>query len=98
MGGRVATNEDSGEVFLRRSVSSFGRRSYAALQELDSPPFLPSSEFRRHSEFSGYRFKFNDWLFSGLSRDGARPSRQKVRPVGRRIERFSGKFARTREK
>jgi hypothetical protein len=90
MGGRVATYEDSGEVFLRGSVSSVRRGSYPALQELDSSPFLP--DFRRHSEFPGYGFEFNDWILSGLSRHGTRPSRQEVRPVGRRIEKPENSF------
>ena len=83
MGGRVATYEDSGEVFLRRGVSSVRGRSYSALQELDSSPFLPSSDFRRDSELSRYGQRFFYRIFSGLFWDGLRPSREEIRPVGR---------------
>jgi len=83
MGGRLATYEDSGEVFLRRSISSVRGRSYSALQELDTSSLLPSSESRRDSKLPRYGFKFNDWIRSGLFRDGSRPARQEVRPVGR---------------
>ena len=51
MGGRLATYEDSGKVFLRRKFSSVRGRSNSALQELDSSPLLPGSESRRDSNF-----------------------------------------------
>lgn len=84
MGGRVATNENPREVFVRGSISGFKRRSYPALQELDTSSFLPSSKSRR-DYFTRYGFKFNDWIRSGLFRDGLRLARQEVRPLGRRI-------------
>jgi hypothetical protein len=78
MGGGLAAYEDSGKVFLWRSVSSVGRRSYSALQELDTPSFLPSSESRRDSKLPRYGFKFNDWIFSGLFRNGFRFTREEI--------------------
>lgn len=83
MGGRLATYEDSGEVFLRGIVSSVRGRSYPALQKLDSSPLLPATDFGRDSKLPRRRNYFNDWIRSGLFRDGARPARQEVRPVGR---------------
>jgi hypothetical protein len=70
MGGRVATYEDSGEVFLRGSVSSVRRGSYPALQELGTSPLLPASRPRRHSKLSGHRNKFVAWIRSRLLRHG----------------------------
>jgi hypothetical protein len=78
MGGRVAAYEDSGEVFLRGSISSRRGRSYSALQELDSSPLLPRTDFRRDSELSGYGQLFNYWILRGLLRDGLRPTREEV--------------------
>ena len=83
MGGRLATYEDSGEVFLRGSISSLRRRSYAALQELDSSPFLPGSDFRRNSKLQRYGQLFNYRVRSRLFGDGLRPSSEEIRPVGR---------------
>jgi hypothetical protein len=78
MGGRLATNEDSGEVFLRRKFSSVRGRSYSALQELDSSPLLPSSESRRNSKLQGYGQRFEYRILSGLFGDGLRPTREEV--------------------
>ena len=78
MGGRVAAYEDSGEVFLRGSISSRGGRSYSALQELDSSPFLPRTNFRRNSQLPRYRQFFNNWILRGLLRDGLRPTCEEV--------------------
>ena len=86
MGGRLATNEDSGEVFLRRNVSSVRGRSYSALQELDSSPLLPGSDFRRDSKLPGRGHFFNDRILGGLLRDWLRPTSEEIRPVGRRLE------------
>jgi len=75
MGGRVAANEDSGEVFLRGSISSFRGRSYSALQELDSSSFLPrscSGTFKRYGQLLNY------WILRGLQRDGLRRSSEKI--------------------
>ena len=83
MGGRLATNEDSGEVFLRRKFSSVRGRSYSALQELDSSPLLPGSESRRNSKLQGYGQLFEYWILRGLFRDGLRPTREEIRSVGR---------------
>ena len=83
MGGRLATYEDSGEVFLRGSISSLGGRSYSALQELDSSPLLPVSDFRRNSKLQRYGKRFQYRIFSGLFWDWVRPSREEIRPVGR---------------
>ena len=78
MGGRVAANEDSGEVFLRGSISSLRGRSYSALQELDSSPLLPGSKFRRDSELQRYGKRFEYRILSGLFGDGFRPAREEV--------------------
>ena len=83
MGGRLATYEDSGEVFLRGSISSLRGRSYSALQELDSSPLLPGSDFRGDSELQRYGQLFNYRIRSGLFGDGLRPSSEEIRPVGR---------------
>jgi hypothetical protein len=78
MGGRLATYEDSGKVFLWRNVSSVRGRSYPALQELDSSPLLPACYVGRDSKLPRYGFKFNDWIRSGLFRDGLRPTREEI--------------------
>ena len=78
MGERLATYEDSGEVFLRRSISSVRGRSYSALQELDSSPFLPSSDFRRNSKLQRYGKRFQYRIFRRLFGDGLRPSREEI--------------------
>jgi len=83
MGGGLATYEDSGKVFLRGSISSVRGRSYAALQELDSSSFLPSSDFGRDSKLQRHGQLFNDWIFRGLFGDRVRPAREEIRPVGR---------------
>jgi hypothetical protein len=85
MGGGLAGYENSGEVFLRGSISSVRRRGYPALQKLDSPPFLPSSYLRRHSEFSRYREQFNDWILCGVFGNRIRHSGETIRPLGRRV-------------
>jgi hypothetical protein len=75
MGGRVATNEDSGEVFLRGSISGFRGRSYSALQELDSSPFLPggcSRTLARYGQLFNYRIR------RGLLRNWTRPTSEEV--------------------
>lgn len=82
----MAAYEDSGEVFLRGFISSVRGRSYPALQELDSPSFLPGSNVGRDSKLQGYGFQFNDWIQRGLFGDGVRPARETVRPLGRRIK------------
>jgi hypothetical protein len=78
MGGRMAAYENSGEVFLRGSISSRGGRSYSALQELDSSSFLPSSKFGRNSKLSRYGQRFKYWILRGLLRDGLRPTCEEV--------------------
>jgi len=78
MGGRVAAYENSGEVFLRGSISSRGGRSYSALQELDSSSFLPGSNFGGNSKLSRYGQLFKYWILRGLLRDGFRPAREEV--------------------
>jgi hypothetical protein len=78
MGGRLATNEDSGEVFLRRKFSSVRGRSNSALQELDSSPLLPGSVFRRDSKLQGYGQRFEYRILSRLFGDGLRPTREEV--------------------
>jgi hypothetical protein len=78
MGGRVAAYEDSGEVFLRGSISSRRGRSYSALQELDSSPLLPRTDFRRDSELSGYGQLFNNRILRRLFGDGLRPTREEI--------------------
>jgi hypothetical protein len=80
MGGRLATYENSGKVFLRGFVSSYGGRSYPALQKLDSSPLLPGAY---SGTYSRYRNVFNDWIQRGLLRNWLRPTRSKDRPVGR---------------
>jgi hypothetical protein len=92
MGGGLAGYEDSGEVFLRRNVSSVRGRSYPALQELDTSSFLPGSVFGRDSKLQRYRKRFVNRIRSGLFRDGLRPARKEVRPVGRRIEKPENRF------
>lgn len=79
----MAAYEDSGKVFLRGFISSVRGRSYPALQELDSPSFLPGSNVGRDSKLQGYGFKFNDWIQRRLFGDGFRPARETVRPLGR---------------
>jgi hypothetical protein len=44
MGGRLATYEDSGKVFLWRGVPSVRGRRYPALQKLDTSSLLPATE------------------------------------------------------
>jgi hypothetical protein len=78
MGGRLATYEDSGKVFLRGIISSVRRRSYAALQELDTSSHLPGSDFRRDSKLQRYGQLFNYWILCGLLRDGLRPTREEI--------------------
>jgi len=78
MGGRVAANENSGKVFLRRSISSVRGRSYPTVQELDSSPHLPTSDSRRNSKLSRYGQFFNYWILRRLLRDGLRPTREEV--------------------
>jgi len=80
MGGRLADNEDSREVFLRRSFSSERGRSHSVLQELDSSSLLPggcSGNSARYGQL------FNDWILRGLLRNGPRPTREEIRPLGR---------------
>jgi hypothetical protein len=78
MGGGLAGYEDSGEVFLRGKFSSVRGRSYATLQELDSSPLLPRTDFRRDSKLPRYGQLFNDWILRGLFRDRLRPAREEV--------------------
>ena len=78
MGGRLATYEDSGEVFLRGSISSLRGRSYSALQELDSSPLLPGSDFRRDSELQRYGQFGNYWILGRLLGDRLRLAREEV--------------------
>ena len=78
MGGRLATYEDPGEVFLRRSISGVRRRSYSALQELDPSSLLPCSNVRRDPKLSRYGQRFFYRILSGLLRDGFRPAREEV--------------------
>ena len=78
MGGGLAGYEDSGEVFLWRKFSSVRGRSYSALQELDSSPFLPSSNARRDSQFQRYGQLFNNRIRRRLFGDGLRPSREEI--------------------
>jgi hypothetical protein len=78
MGGGLAGYENSGKVFLRRKFSSVRGRSYAALQELDSSPFLPGSNSGRNSKLSRYGQRFNYRILSGLFWDGLRPTREEV--------------------
>ena len=78
MGGRLATYEDSGKVFLRRNFSSVRGRSNSALQELDSSPLLPGSDFGRDSKLQRYGQLFNYWIRCGLFGNGLRPAREEV--------------------
>jgi hypothetical protein len=78
MGGGLAGYEDSGEVFLRRKFSSVRGRSYSALQELDSPSFLPCSNARRNSKLQRYGQLFKYRILRRLFRDGLRPSREEI--------------------
>jgi hypothetical protein len=78
MGGRLATYEDSGKVFLRRKFSSVRGRSNSALQELDSSPLLPGSVFRRDSKLQRYGQCFEYRILRGLFGDGLRPTREEV--------------------
>jgi endonuclease/exonuclease/phosphatase family metal-dependent hydrolase len=87
MGKGLVTNEDSREVRLRGSISSVRRRSYPALQELDSSPLLPDSDFRRDSKLPRRRDQFDDRLYGGLYGYGIRRSGQAVRSLGRVAER-----------
>ena len=81
MGEGLVANEDSRKVFLRGVISSVRRRSYATSQELGSPSFLP--DFRRNSEFPRRRNQFDNRIQRRLFRDGIRPARQSLRPLGR---------------
>jgi hypothetical protein len=83
MGGGLAGYEDSGKVFLRRDVSGVRGRGYATLQELDSSPLLPGSDFRRDSKLPRYGQLFNYWILRRLFRNGLRRPRAQDRPVGR---------------
>ncbi len=78
MGGGLASYEDSGEVFLRRKFSSVRGRSYSALQELDSSPFLPGSNARRDSQFQRYGQLFNNRILRRLFGDWLRPTRKEI--------------------
>jgi len=101
MGGRVATNENPGKVFLRGSVPSVRGRLDPALQELDSSPFLPATDSRRNADIPGRGNRFANRIRSGLFRDGPRLTRQEVRPLGRRIKpenRFIGFYKNSRER
>jgi len=80
MGGRLATYENSGKVFLRGFVSSYGGRSYAALQELDSSPLLPRPDSRN---YSGYRNLFDYRLYGRLLGNRIRFTGEEIRPLGR---------------
>lgn len=75
MGGGLAGYEDSGEVFLWRKFSSVRGRSYSALQELDSSPFLPGGCSRTSKR---YRQLFNNRIRRRLFGDGLRPSREEI--------------------
>lgn len=83
MGGRLATYENSGEVFLRGRVSGFRGRGYSALQELDSSPLLPRTIGRATP---GLRINFDDWFQRRLFGNGFRHSSTEDRPLGRRID------------
>ena len=83
MGGRLVTNEDSGEVFLWRSISGVRRRSYSALQELDSSPLLPFSKSGRPFKSPRHRNFVADWIQRRLFGDGVGHSCKEVRPLGR---------------
>ena len=78
MGGRLATYEDSGKVFLRGSVSSVRGRSYPALQKLDSSSLLPGTNARTNSKLPRRRNGFTNWIQRRLSGDGLRPSREEI--------------------
>jgi hypothetical protein len=78
MGEGLAGYEDSGKVFLRRKLSSVRGRSNPALQELDSSPFLPRTDFGRDSKLSRYGQLFKYWILRRLFRDGLRPTREEI--------------------
>jgi len=78
MGEGLAGYENSGKVFLWRNVSSVGGRSYSTLQELDSSPFLPCSDFRRDSKLQRYGQLFKYRIFSRLLGDRVRPAREEI--------------------
>ena len=80
MGGGLATYEDSGKVFLRSGISGYRGRNYPALQELDTPPFLPRIIFGNNAR---YRNVFNDWIQRRLRWDWFRFASTKDRPLGR---------------
>jgi hypothetical protein len=90
MGGRLATYEDSGKVFLWRGVPSVRGRRYPALQKLDTSSLLPATGLGRDFKLQRYRNHFVDWICGGLFWHGLRLARKEVRPVGRRIKRFLG--------
>jgi len=92
MGGRVATNENQGKVFLRGSVPSVRGRLDPALQELDSSPFLPATDSRRNADISGRGNRFTNRIRSGLFWYWFRPTRQEVRSLGRRIGKPKNRF------
>jgi hypothetical protein len=83
MGGGLAGYEDSGKVFLWRKLSSVRGRSNPALQELDSSPLLPRTDFGRDSKLSRYGQLFNYRILRRLFGDGLRPTREEIRPLGR---------------
>jgi hypothetical protein len=83
MGGRVAANEDSREVFLRGCISGYRGGSYSAPQELDPPSLLPGSDVRRDPQLQRYGKRFEYRILSGLFRDGLRSSCEEIRPLGR---------------
>ena len=78
MGGGMAGYEDSGKVFLWRKFSSVRGRSYATLQELDSSPLLPRTDFGRDSKLSRYGQLFNYRILRRLFGDGFRPAREEI--------------------
>lgn len=82
MGGRLATYEDSREVFLRGRISGFRGRGYSALQELDSSPLLPGTIYRATP---GLRIDGDDWIQRRLFGNRVRHSSTEDRPLGRRI-------------
>lgn len=86
MGGRLATYEDSREVFLRSGISGFRGRGYATLQELDSSALLPRTVFRTNSELAGQRKHSDDWIQRRLFGNRFGHSSEKDRPLGRRID------------
>jgi hypothetical protein len=78
-------NEDSGEVFLRGNVRGKRGRGGSVIQKLDSPTFLPGSDFRRDSELPGRGNFFDYRLYGRLHRNGLRHSSEEIRPLGRRV-------------